>query len=56
MQPAANAGPNFHDNIASGKFHGIIWPTTPTGYLLVYAKKGPSQGIVCPLILSHHPA
>lgn len=24
VQPAARAGPNFHDTIANGKFHGII--------------------------------
>ena len=25
------AGPSFHAAISSGKFHGMIWPTTPTG-------------------------
>ena len=29
--PAASAGATFHANISSGKFHGMIWPTTPTG-------------------------
>jgi hypothetical protein len=28
--PAASAGAIFHANISSGKFHGTIWPTTPT--------------------------
>jgi len=28
--PAASAGAIFHANIRSGKFHGTIWPTTPT--------------------------
>ena len=27
--PAASAGATFHANISSGKFHGMIWPTTP---------------------------
>ena len=31
VQPVASAGPSFHDAISSGKFHGMIWPTTPTG-------------------------
>ena len=29
--PAARAGATFHATISSGKFHGMIWPTTPTG-------------------------
>ncbi len=29
--PVARAGPSFHAAISSGKFHGMIWPTTPTG-------------------------
>ena len=29
--PAASAGPSFHAAISSGKFHGMIWPTTPSG-------------------------
>src|SRR5215471_6983952 len=31
VQPAARAGPSFQAAIRSGKFHGIICPTTPTG-------------------------
>ena len=31
VQPQASAGPSFHAAISSGKFHGMIWPTTPTG-------------------------
>ena len=31
VHPAESAGPSFHAAISSGKFHGIIWPTTPTG-------------------------
>ncbi len=29
--PAASAGATFHATIRSGKFHGMICPTTPTG-------------------------
>jgi hypothetical protein len=29
--PAASAGAIFHASISSGKFHGMIWPATPTG-------------------------
>ena len=29
--PQASAGPIFHDAISSGKFHGAIRPTTPSG-------------------------
>ena len=31
VQPVANAGPSFQAAINSGKFQGIICPTTPTG-------------------------
>jgi hypothetical protein len=29
--PAASAGASFHVAIRIGKFHGMIWPTTPRG-------------------------
>ena len=29
--PVARAGAIFHASISSGKFHGITWPTTPSG-------------------------
>ena len=29
--PAASAGASFQHAISSGKFHGMIWPTTPSG-------------------------
>ena len=29
--PAASAGATFHEAITSGKFHGVIRPTTPSG-------------------------
>ena len=31
LQPAARAAPIFHTAITSGKFHGVIAATTPTG-------------------------
>ena len=31
VQPAASAGPSFQACMSSGKFHGMICPTTPTG-------------------------
>ena len=31
VQPVARAGPSFQASMSSGKFHGMIWPTTPTG-------------------------
>ena len=33
--PVASAGASFQANMSSGKFHGIIWATTPTGSSLV---------------------
>jgi hypothetical protein len=30
--PHASAGAIFHDSMSSGKFHGMIWPATPTGF------------------------
>ena len=29
--PAARAGASFHVAMRMGKFHGMIWPTTPSG-------------------------
>ena len=31
VQPQASTGESFHDAISSGKFHGVICPTTPIG-------------------------
>jgi hypothetical protein len=31
VHPVARAGPSFQASMSSGKFHGMIWPTTPTG-------------------------
>ncbi len=30
--PAASAGAIFQASISSGKFHGMIWPQTPSGF------------------------
>jgi hypothetical protein len=30
--PAARAGATFHASINNGKFHGMIWPATPSGF------------------------
>ncbi len=61
MQPAASAGPSFHAAISSGKFQGMICPTTPTGSFSVYAWYSPGAGIaeigiVAPWILVGQPA
>ena len=53
--PAASAGASFHEAIASGKFHGVISPTTPSGSRNVMATP-PSTGIVSPSSRSGAPA
>ncbi len=35
VQPAARAAPSFQARVCSGKFHGTMTPTTPTGSLRV---------------------
>ena len=35
--PAASAGASFHTAMRIGKFHGMIWPTTPSGSWKWYA-------------------
>ena len=45
--PAASAGASFHDAIASGKFHGVMSPTTPSGSRTVKPSP-PATGIVSP--------
>ena len=54
--PQARAGPHFQASINSGKFQGMIWPTTPTGCRSVYDRKLPRTGMVRPSILSAQPA
>src|SRR5580704_16488360 len=61
VQPVASAGPSFHAAISSGKFHGMIWPTTPTGSRRVYARyftyfDDAEMGMVLPSILVAQPA
>src|SRR3990172_11507048 len=44
-QPAIRAAPDFHAGIATGKFHGVIRPTGPTGMRIVrHALLGSSEG------------
>ena len=40
--PAARAGATFQAAISSGKFQGMIWPTTPSGSWKWYAMVSPS--------------
>ncbi len=53
--PAASAGAIFQQAIASGKFHGVISPTTPSGSRTVKARP-PATGIVSPCGRSGAPA
>ncbi len=53
--PAARAGATFHDAITSGKFHGVIRPTTPSGSRKVKSTP-PATGIVWPSRRSGAPA
>ncbi len=47
--PARSAGKIFHDGIATGKFQGVISPTTPTGWRVVQHSLSPSSdGTVSP--------
>src|SRR3954462_463558 len=54
--PQARAGAIFHVESISGKFHGVIAPTTPTGSRNVYANAFSTTGIVSPVTLPDHPA
>ena len=57
VQPVASTGASFQAIMRRGKFHGMIWPTTPTGSRLVNTKKPVfSTGTVLPVILSACPA
>ncbi len=53
--PAASAGATFHDAITSGKFQGVISPTTPSGSRKVKSTP-PETGIVWPSSRSGAPA
>ncbi|GAA3477484.1 hypothetical protein GCM10018966_020140 [Streptomyces yanii] len=49
VHPDSSAGATFHIGIARGKFHGDTSPTTPMGFLKVYAKvRSSSAGAVTP--------
>ena len=56
LQPAANAGANFHAPTYNGKFHGVICPTTPAGSRSTMPSVLPGSGIVCPTIFVASPA
>ena len=43
VQPVASAGPTFQTTAASGPFHGMIAPTTPTGSLSVNETYSPGR-------------
>ncbi len=45
--PHASAGPSFHEAMLSGKFQGVISPTTPSGSRNVRSTP-PATGIVSP--------
>ncbi len=53
--PAASAGATFQEAIVSGKFHGTIRPTTPSGSRKVMSTP-PATGIVSPSRRSGAPA
>ena len=53
--PAASAGATFHEAIVSGKFQGVISPTTPSGSRNVMSTP-PATGIVLPVRRSGAPA
>src|SRR3984957_3091709 len=47
--PQTMAGSSFHDEIAMGKFHGVIMPHMPTGWRTAMANLlGISEGTVGP--------
>ena len=53
--PAASAGATFHAAMTSGKFHGTMSPTTPSGSRKVMSTP-PSTGMVLPSSRSGAPA
>ena len=56
MLPAASAGAIFQFAMLSGKFQGVIRPTTPIGSRNVIATPSRSTGTVWPKNLSTAPA
>ena len=53
--PAASAGATFQEAIVSGKFHGVMSATTPSGSRKVMSTP-PATGIVLPVRRSGAPA
>lgn len=41
--PVASAGPSFQESVKRGKFHGMIWPTTP----ILFSSGGSMQQETC---------
>ena len=57
MQPAASAGPSLYATSSSGKFHGVIAATTPTGSRLAIVNiPGIEFGSTLPSIFVVQPA
>ncbi len=55
--PQTTAGSSFHDEIAMGKFHGVIMPQTPMGWRTAMANLfGISEGTVGPNMRRPSPA
>src|SRR5271169_1800018 len=55
--PHTTAGSSFHDEIAIGKFHGVIMPQTPIGWRTAIANLfGNSDGTVGPNMRRPSPA
>jgi hypothetical protein len=47
--PEMSAGASFQAGMAMGKFQGVMRPTTPTGFLMVWMNtRGRSDGIASP--------
>ena len=55
--PYASAGAIFHAGIASGKFHGVMMPTTPTGSRVISTlMPGRTEGSTSPAWRTTSPA
>ena len=55
--PQTMAGSSFHEEIAMGKFHGVIMPQTPMGWRTAMANLlGSSEGMVGPNMRRPSPA
>ncbi|HEX3751966.1 MAG TPA: hypothetical protein VHW06_15475 [Streptosporangiaceae bacterium] len=55
VQPASRAGPSLRMIRASGKFHGVISPATPSGRRWTRARPGP-RGLARTSVASSSPA